>query len=507
MREQQATSGSIRNFAVLATLVLIVAAGAAARFVDLGSNPGGLWPDEAAEGLSARLILEDPDYRPVFVPEDGGREALYAYSLAVGFGVAGQSIDVIRGVAALWGVLGVVGIYLLVRRFGTTAGLTAAAWAAGSLWLIAISRDGMRNTISPLFGALALLFLIAWVNRPSRIMAIIAGATCAIVSLYTYNPLKMLAVLAFLWIIWLRATDRPAYDRLVVHAPAFMVAFGVLAAPMVWAGISNPQAFFGRAIGVTVFNPSLVPEEGLLTHVVRTLGQFAFFGDPNARHDVNALPMLGIPIAIVALVGVAVLWRGRRQPSHSLLLLAFPVFLIPQLIATEGGSPHFLRGLGLAAPVAVAVGLGAQELWQRLQPVLSTRGWSVAAARATSSVLIAGLFVAVGIGSVSTYLLRPVADRYGPFTYDLVTMAELAVPGHDAVVADEFSAYTISFLKRDVLILAPGKPAPTAGGLDRVIARSTDELLAAVGPDRAKLATPVAWNPSGQPTAWAAPAR
>lgn len=76
-------------------------------------NPGGLWPDEAAEALSARLILDDPTYRPVFLPEKGGRESPFAYSLAVGFAVGGQTVAVVRAVAAFWGVLGIIGIWLL----------------------------------------------------------------------------------------------------------------------------------------------------------------------------------------------------------------------------------------------------------------------------------------------------------------------------------------------------------------------------------------------------------
>jgi len=415
---------------------------------------------------------------------------------------------VVRAVAAFWGVLGIIGVWLLARRFGTGAGLAAAAWVAGSLWLIVVSRDGMRNTISPLFGALGILFLIAWSDRPSRNMALIAGATAAIVSLYTYNPLKLLVVLAFLWVLWIRYSDPPTYRRMAVHAPAFMVAFAVAATPMVAVAITNPQAFLGRVIGATVFNPALVPENDAITHVVRTLGQFVFFGDPNARHDVAALPLLGLPSAILAIIGIAVLWRGRRQPSHSLILLAFPVFLIPQLIATEGGSPHFLRGLGLAAPLAVAIGLGAQDLCRRLAIVLSSRArWSRSTSNLVAASLVGLLFLAVGIGSASTYLQRPVADRYAPFTYELVAMAELARPGSDAVVVDEFGGYTVRFIRDpSPLLIAPGQRLD-APAIDRVLARTREELQAAVGEEAAANAVAVAWNPLGQPTVWAAPAR
>jgi len=37
------------------------------------------------------------------------------------------------------------------------------------------------------------------------------------------------------------------------------------------------------------------------------------------------------------------------------------VFLIPPLIANEGGAPHFLRSLGLAPYVAACIGLGCVE--------------------------------------------------------------------------------------------------------------------------------------------------
>jgi len=50
----------------------------------------------------------------------------------------------------------------------------------------------------------------------------------------------------------------------------------------------------------------------------------------------------------------------RRDASHALILLALPVFLVAPLVATEGGLSPFLCGRsGLAAPLGVAIGLGA----------------------------------------------------------------------------------------------------------------------------------------------------
>lgn len=481
-----------RRWVVAAGLILILAGAAYARFADLPTNPGGLYPDEAAEALSARQIVRDPSYRPVFIPENGGREALFAYTVATGFVVTGDSADTLRVVAALWGVAGVLAVWLLARRFGSGAGLAGAAWAAGSLWLIAISRDGMRNTIVPFFGAIALLALITWADRPSRRTAIIAGAVVALASLYTYQPLKLLPLLALLWLLWMRRGDRSTWTALRRTIPVAAIAFAVVALPMAIAAIQHPQAWLGRAIGVTPFNPGLTGQEDIVTHTLRTLGMFTTFGDPNARHDVAGLPLLGWPVAIVALIGIRAAWRWRGHAEFALVLLSLPIMLLPGLIAIEGGSPHFLRALGLAAPLAVVIGLGAQWVGDRI---------ALAQGRLVAGAVSAAIFLILGASSTWTYLSRPEADRYGPFSYDLVSIAREAGSA-DVVVLDEFSALTVEYLSDgQPMIVRPGTSIDTTD-VHRVIARSIDDLRPVAGSDAAASAHVAVTDPNGQPVVW-----
>ena len=478
--------------------MFIVGGAAYARLADISTNPGGLWPDEAAEALSAREIARNPGYRPVFLPEDGGREATYAYTVAAGFLVAGDSVETLRTVAALWGVAGVIAIWLLARRFGTAAGLAGAAWAAGSIWLIAISRDGMRNTITPLFGALALLALISWADRPSRRIAVVAGVFVALATFYSYFALRLLPLLVFLWLLWMRRGDRRTWAGLQPTLVTAGITFFVVAAPMLVAAAHDPQAWLGRTLSVTPFNPRLTPQEDVITHLVRTLGAFVFFGDPNPRHDVSALPLLN-PIAfVIGVVGLATAWRYRGTPANALLLMSLAVFLLPGLIATEGASPHFLRALGLAAPLAVLVGLGSQRLWELMRPMV------------VRPVAVTPFIAIVIAGALSTrlYLGRPVAERYQPYAYDLVAIAQAARPG-DAVVLDDFAALTVEYLTDGkVAVFAPGTLIPSSDGINQVIARSQADLVAAIGAERARLAIPIPgeFGPD-QPLGWTAPAR
>src|SRR5207244_4631905 len=119
----------------------------------------------------------EPGSHPVFFDDDGGREALFAYLVAAAFKAFGASVTTLRATSAVLGVAGVVAIWAVARRFGRVGALAAMAWAAGSLWLICVSRDGMRNVVTIAAGAAAIWALITWGDRPSRTRAALAGAT------------------------------------------------------------------------------------------------------------------------------------------------------------------------------------------------------------------------------------------------------------------------------------------------------------------------------------------
>jgi hypothetical protein len=491
------------TFVAAGVLVVIAAAAIFLRFYDLAANPGGLYGDEAGEGLDAWRLLHQPGFHAdfgVWFTSDGGREALFAYVVAGVFNFAGASVLALRATAAAFGVAGVLAIGHLGRRYGTWTGIAAAAWAAGSLWLVAVDRDGMRNAIVPLFGALALLALLQWADRPGRWSAVTAGAATALAATYTYQPLKLLPVLVIAWMLWLRRVDRGAYEPLRAGAVPFAVAFLIVAAPMIAVAITDPTNYFGRAAAASALNPNVEADSNPIVHVLRTVSMFGLTGDPNARHDVSGLPLLPLPLSVVAGAGLVRLWRMRRDAGHSLILLALPVFLAAPLVATEGGSPHFLRALGLAAPLGVAIGLGALELAEQAR-----RRWNRGASWLAIAA-IAGTLSAVAVWSGWAYLTRPVADRYEAFSYPIVSLASYAA-GHpgSAAILDDYSAMDVEFLdaSEPVTIYSPGSKLDAAN--HRIyLALKVADLESTLGPGVAARAQPIAWDPTGAPTVWAA---
>jgi hypothetical protein len=487
----------------IGVLIAIIGTAIVLRFADLANLPGGLYPDEAAEGLAAQRMLHEPGYHPewfVWFTNDGGREALFAYVVAVVFHVVGGTAESLRGTAAGFGVAGVLGVWVLARRWGTWVGLAAAAWSAGSLWLIVISRDGTRNTIVPLFGSLALVALLLWVSKPSNRTAALAGGTVALTMLYTYQPLKLLPLVVGMWLLWLWRIDPVTFQRLRAGFKRFLAAFLVVASPMIAVVITMPGNYFGRISDVSALGPTAGGDNNLLVHWLRPMAAFGFTGDPNARQDVAGLPLLSIPLSLVAVLGLVRLWRGRRAPADALILCSLPVFIAPALFAVEGGSPHFLRLLGLAAPLGVTIGLGTAELVEQVHRYLGVRP-----ARLAVGVIALGMTV-VALSSWQAYATSPVADRYRAYNFALVDLATAgAVHPNSAVIVDDFQKMDVEFLDyvQSPTIFQPGTPIPNAHIFSQIVALTRGDLVAAVGETEARAAKPVAWDPFGTPSVWA----
>lgn len=415
------------------------------------------------------------------------------------FRVFGASVTSLRGTSAAIGVAGVFLIWVALRRYGRGAALAGMAWASGSLWLIAVSRDGFRNIIVVPAAALALLALLRWSDRPSRGTAILAGGAMAL-GLWTYQPLKLLPVLAVLWILWIRRSDRTRYEELKPTLRWCVAAYLLVASPMIYTAITDFRNYFGRGAGVSVFNPGVGAEASYPIQVLRTLGMFVVTGDPNERHDVNALPLLGPVLFLPFALGIRRAWQHRHEHAHKLLLLGLVVFLIPPLVAPEGFAPHFLRSLGLAPFVAGAVGLGCVEAvslaarWPRRRSI-----------HITAVAVCAAALVALGFVSIRAYLDRPERDRYEAFSFALVSLAAAADRGPGTVaIVDDYGAFDVRFLDSTRLpaIEPPGRALHNPGVYSLIVAANRADIAAATNPATAARATIVARDPTGQPTVW-----
>lgn len=412
------------------------------RFYDLQNYPPGLFPDQAANGEDALLILSG-DARP-FYERGNGREGMFFYLQALLIWLFGIGVWQLFAASAIVGTLTVAAMYFATRPyFGRLAGLSAAFFLATSYWHATLSRTGFRAIQIPLMVAAftaCVGYVVMSVKRatptpsPSTdsglspsgrgrknaiaqayIFAVLAGVFFA-GGFYTYIAYRvMIGVVLGIFLIWLIASLHPkiGWPHLVRYWRCIVV--GILASaltlsPLIFYFVQHPEAVIGRAGQVSVFNPDLQRPGGLIPTIVWSAREtiFSFFagtGDLNWRHNVAGYPLLNPLVASLFLIGLAWTILGffgllkkliRGEEVHLGLIFPYVLLLLSGMllpvITTAEGIPHGLRSVGLIVPIFMLAGTAAAVIirWtaRRLAPI--------SAGHALAIGLIGGLLV-VGV--------------------------------------------------------------------------------------------------------------
>ena len=104
---------SRRNTIFLLFLILVISI--FFRFYKLNEIPSALHVDVAINGFNAFDVIESGNFK-VFYPDNNGREGLFINLIALSFLIFSPSVLAIKGLAALFGVFTVFGVYLLTRQ-------------------------------------------------------------------------------------------------------------------------------------------------------------------------------------------------------------------------------------------------------------------------------------------------------------------------------------------------------------------------------------------------------
>ncbi len=141
------------------------------RFYQIFNLPGGLFPDEAANGLDINLM--QAGHLQPFYERGNGREALFFYMEWASTAIFGKGQWPMHATSALVGVVVVGMIYFVTYRLFLTnekdeankqrainIGLLASFLVAVSTWHVVLSRTAFRANLIPLFSCLAIYFLL-----------------------------------------------------------------------------------------------------------------------------------------------------------------------------------------------------------------------------------------------------------------------------------------------------------------------------------------------------------
>lgn len=360
-------------------LVLIIFLAVFFRFYLIQQMPGGLFPDEAANGIDINS-MQSGQLQP-FYERGNGREALFFYMLWGSVEAFGKGPWQHHAVSALVGVLSVLTCFALTRRLflitgntdktgihvesrATNIALLASFLMAVSSWHVVLSRTAFRANLIALFAALTIYFLLrlyqSVTRRQQYYFSILAGASFAL-GFYTYIAYRILVPILVVAVLWPWIFNG-FFKQIKIYWKAaliFVVSFVIFFAPLFHYFYTHPGSFVGRSGQVSVFNPDL--NQGNLIGAIGTVFSLsikAYFidGDLNWRHNISGWPFLselvspffGIGLAVVTLLAVLYMFSPRKRSSwwkYFLLAGWFWGMLLP-VITTAEGIPHGLRSIG-----------------------------------------------------------------------------------------------------------------------------------------------------------------
>jgi hypothetical protein len=459
---------------------IVMALAISFRLYDITHYPAGLFPDQAANGEDALLILHG--HLQPFYPRGNGREALFFYIQAAFIHFFGIGVWPMFAASAAVGTLGVVFTYVaLLVWFGPLTAFFGGLCMATNHWAVTISRDGFRAGMIPLFVAAFTAFVglaVQAVRRKqtalSYVYAVLAGAAF-MGGFYTYIAYRvMVGVILGMCILLLMAALHakvgfPQLKRYRVHLLAAAAIGVIVIIPLAWYFIHHPEAFVGRAGQVSVFNPSLQVPGGVVPTILDVtkktiLSFFIGHGDLNWRQNVAGFPLLNPLVALAFLTGLVLvldrcvrvaycLVRGHtigRDFIYPYLLLVLGGMLAP-VITTAEGIPHGLRSIGLLVPIMALAALGMTYIWRWV----SRNAHSLVIRRSLYGVL-AGLMVVFMLYDATLYFLiaRNDPNAYYAFRGDLTIVsnyineyrarhADLPRP---YLVLDAYSLQTVHYL-------------------------------------------------------------
>ena len=365
----------------LILLVLILVFAFLVRVYNIENVPSGVYPDEAVNGLDALNSLTTGDYQ-WFYPDNNGREGLMMNLVALSFKIFGVSIFALKLPSAIFGVLTVLGTYLLTKELfrSRRAGLLAAFFTAFSFWAINFSRISFRANMLPAILTFSFYYLFCGIRYnkiiydlknkkiwqtsifKSQLCFMLAGLIFGI-GLHTYISFRIAPAILILSFIALWITKKHFWRDYWKHSLIFIFSALITMAPMFYTFYQHPEYLSSRTGNVSVFSPEMnqgEPIKTLLKSLGLSLVKYNFWGDQNWRHNYPPFPILNPILGFTFLGGLIYLiikWfhllnlrfkhkiRDRKFYVYTFILAWFFIMLSPEFLTAEG-LPHALRSIG-----------------------------------------------------------------------------------------------------------------------------------------------------------------
>lgn len=246
----------------LAILVVIMIVAALFRFTELQSIPSEMTSDHVEKILDSQRILDGNPQ--VFFPNNGGREPIQFYLMAVISHVPGLGMNfyTLKFLTAVEGMLSILVLWWMGREIigenepelGNVVGLILAALVAVSYWHTMLSRLGLRIVLTVIVTGLLVIFFSRALRYNRRGDFIKSGLVLGI-GIYAYQATRMLPVVVIAGILLavlfslFRSGRRDQIVRYIVNLAILVLMSLVVFVPMLGFARDYPEDFWRRTSG------------------------------------------------------------------------------------------------------------------------------------------------------------------------------------------------------------------------------------------------------------------
>ncbi|MFC1625717.1 ArnT family glycosyltransferase [Patescibacteria group bacterium] len=405
---------AVKNTKLILLVILFIAS--FLRLWKISVNPPSLFGDELDVGYQAYSILKTGrDYYGNFMPIHfhslaEWRTPLYLYSTVPTVAVFGISPLGVRLPAAIFGIMGVLAIYLLISNVAKDKqlGLVASLVMAVNPWHIQYSRAGFEVTQLIFFLLLGLwLFFKSFKNGKYLWVSMLSFALTP----WTYSTAKLFTpvLLLFLFFVWRKEIFKlsrkylvyAAIALFVIGAPiAYSTLFGggtqrfdyisIFSDPTTETEVGSARLNDARARGELGegLNPTLLDRvihnkytfwgTGIAKNYLDAFStQFLFIkGDLNLRHSIGMGEFYKVEI-VALILGIILFFTSKFPDSRIKVLIAFWILLgvVPAAITRDGGN-HATRLIITLPPLIFLISYGVFRLKKFLLFVYAI-GWMV----------------------------------------------------------------------------------------------------------------------------------
>lgn len=390
-------------------LIAIVILTSFLRLWNLNKVPVSLFGDELDVGYQAYSVLKTgKDYSGNFLPFNfqslaEWRTPLYLYSSVPTVAIFGITPWGVRLPAAIFGILGVVALYLLIKEVTKNEwwGLTGAFFLGISPWHIQYSRAGFEVTELLFFIVIGLFFFFKALKNEGKYLWL-SGAFLVLTP-WIYSTAKLFTplLLAFLFLAFRKEILSFSKKQLI----STIIVMAVLGLPVAYSTLfGGGTQRFGY---ISVFtDPTVAPEIGVarlrdsnmrgdntmgvkptlldrafhnkivswseivVTNYLKSFSTDFLFvkGDPNPRHSIGIGEFYRIDALLLILGLVFFVTKFENKKVKALVLFWILIAPLPASITRDGGD-HATRLILMLPPLILLSSYGLIKTFELLKKI------------------------------------------------------------------------------------------------------------------------------------------